>query len=185
MHFVLRELPREEIPRLQAFFAANPEYFLAVEGRPPGEDSGREEYESLPPAQWSFDRKIVLVFEDSSGSILAMADLIANLFSKGVWHVGLFVVATSLHGTGAAKAMYEHLESWMRANGAHWSRLGVVVGNERAERFWMRMGYKEVRKRLGVAMGARTNDIRVMMKPLADGSMDEYFALVKRDLEST
>jgi GNAT superfamily N-acetyltransferase len=186
MHFVLKELSREEIPRLQEFFVANPEYFLAVEGRPAAPDAGQEAYEATPPAGWSFDRKYVLGIEDASGSLLAMADILANLFAKGVWHVGLYIVATSLHGSGAAREIYESIESWMKSNGARWARLGVVVGNERAERFWKRMGYVEVRQRLAIPMGDRINDIRVMMKPLSGGSMDEYLALVERDrLEST
>jgi hypothetical protein len=176
-------MPREEIPRLQAFFVANPEYFLAVEGQLPGPDAAREAYDAKPPAEWSYDRKWVMAFEDPSGSLVAMADILANLFAKGVWHLGLYIVATRLHGSGEARAMYEALESWMKAGGARWSRLGAVVGNVRAERFWLRMGYTEVRQRLGVEMGERTNDIRVMVKPLAGGTMAEYFALVKRDLE--
>lgn len=185
MRFVLSEMPREEIAALQEFFVVNPEYFLAVEGGLPGPDAGRKTYESTPPAEWPYDRKWVLGFRDSSGSLVAIADVIANLFAKGVWHVGLYIVATRLHGSGAAREMYESLEAWMKSQGARWSRLGVVVGYARAERFWTRMGYAEVRKRLGIEMGQRTNDIRVMVKPLAGGTMDEYRALVQRDLESS
>jgi len=55
------------------------------------------------------------------------------------------------------------------------------VGNERAERFWEKLGYREVRKRLAVQMGQRTNDLRVMVKPLQGASVDEYLTLVSRD----
>ncbi len=185
MHFLLKEMTRAEIPRLQEFFTANPEYFIAVQGQPPGPDTARDEYDQKPPGEWSYDRKYMLAFEDSSGSLVAMADVIANLFTKGVWHLGLYIVATRLHGTGEARAMYEALEAWMKAGSANWSRLGVVVGNTRAERFWNRMGYIEVRQRKGIAMGERVNDLRVMVKPLTGRGMDEYLALVKRDLETT
>jgi hypothetical protein len=77
--------------------------------------------------------------------------------------------------------MYAALEAWMRAGGARWSRLGVVVGNERAERFWERSGYRDVRTREAVHMGKRVNTLRVMMKPLAGGAIDEYLQLVPRD----
>jgi len=177
------EMAPAEVPRLQRFFEANPEYFLAVEGAPPGPDAGREAYGSKPPAEWPWDRKIVLGFEDASGALVAMADVIANLFSKGIWHVGLYIVATPLHGTGAARTMYQAMESWMRSQGADWSRLNVVVGNARAERFWRSMEYMEVRQRHGVEMGRRTHDLRVMVKPLTGRGMDDYFARVKRDAE--
>jgi hypothetical protein len=60
-------------------------------------------------------------------------------------------------------------------------RLGVVEGNVRAERFWQRCGFVAVRTRDGVQMGPRTHTIRVMFKPLAGGSLQEYLALVARD----
>jgi hypothetical protein len=38
------------------------------------------------------------------------------------------------------------------------------------------MGFVEVRRRLAVPMGAKVNDIRVMVKPLAGGSIADYLA---------
>ena len=90
-------------------------------------------------------------------------------------------VATNLHGDGTARAIYEALERWMKAGGAKWLRLGVVAGNTRAERFWEKCGYRELRTREGVRMGERLNTLRVMMKPLGRGSVDEYLQLVPRD----
>ena len=69
----------------------------------------------------------------------------------------------------------------MRGNGALWLRLGVVEGNVRAERFWERSGYWDIRKRQRVEMGKRLNALHVMAKPLAAGSVAEYLALVARD----
>jgi hypothetical protein len=43
------------------------------------------------------------------------------------------------------------------------------------------MGFVEVRRRLAVPMGARVNDIRVMVKPLAGGAIETYLANVVRD----
>ena len=60
-------------------------------------------------------------------------------------------------------------------------RLGVVEGNARAERFWERCAFTEVRKRHDIEMGARTNTVRVMARPLDGGTVREYLALVARD----
>ena len=175
------ELAPEDVPRLQRFFEANPEYFLTVNGEPPGPDAAREEFESLPPAGWRYDRKWILAFDDRGGEIVAMADVIAGLFVPQVWHLGLFILATRLHGTGMAAELCDGLESWMRAHGARWSRLGVAEGNARAERFWEKRGYVELRKRGPVEMGRRQNIIRVMAKPLDGGTREAYLALVERD----
>ena len=175
------EATAADIPRLQEFFETNPEYHLAVDGEMPGPDAAQEELAAELPSGWPFDKKWLLHFMDEDGSMIAMADPIENLFAEGVWHIGLFIVATRLHGRGTAHVLYAALESWLRAQGCRWSRLGVVEGNARAERFWDKLGYIEVRRRVGIPMGRKTNDVRVMVKPLANGTLRQYLAAVTRD----
>jgi GNAT superfamily N-acetyltransferase len=176
------EMTAADIAELQRFFEANPHYHLAVDGEPPPPAAAQEEFDALPPADWPFEKKWLLRFNGEDGAMVAMADLISNLFTKGVWHIGLFIVATRLHGNGTAHKLYGSLESWMRAQGCRWSRLGVVEGNARAERFWEKLGYVELRKRMGIEMGLKTNNVRVMVKPLANGALRQYLAAVPRDL---
>ena len=175
------EMAAADIPALQQFFEANPEYHLAITGAPPRPDEAQKEFDFAPPAGWPYEKRWLLKLIAEDGSIAGLADVIANLFVAGVWHVGLFMVATSLRGSGAARALYDALESWMRDGGARWLRLGVVLGNARAERFWETAGYTEVRKRAGVEMGAQVNTLRVMAKPLAQADWAAYLASVPRD----
>ena len=65
--------------------------------------------------------------------------------------------------------------------GREWLRLGVVHGNLRAERFWDALGYVEARTRQGVELGKLVNTVRVMVKPLAGGTLARYLTLVGRD----
>ena len=120
-------------------------------------------------------------YEDDHGALVAMANVITDILAVGVWNIATFIVATSRHGTGDAQTLYSGLESWAIEGGAQWMRLGVVAGHNRAERFWEGRGYSEVRRRGGLAMGRRTNGVRVMIKSLHNQSIDEYFALVERD----
>lgn len=175
------EAGEDDVPELQRFFEANPEYFLIVGGEGPGADTAREEFEDRPPAGWPCDRVWLIRFVDGAGVTIGMANVVSNLLAAGVWHIGLFIVATPLHGTGTAKVLYQGLEDWVRRNGARWLRLNVVVGNVRAERFWRGAGYREVRKREGVEIGRRINTVRVMTKPLANGRLAEYLRIVARD----
>jgi RimJ/RimL family protein N-acetyltransferase len=168
-------------PRLQRFFDENPEYFLAVNGEAARDGEAAEELASRPPPEMPFRRVWNLEFTGEGGEMTGMAGVISDLLAPSVWHIGIFIVATKLHGTGAAREMHDQLEAWMRSSGAKWIRLGVVAGNARAERFWERLGYVETRRTKGVQMGKKTNDLRVMVKPLAGGSIDEYLALVPRD----
>lgn len=180
-HFAARGLVEADLPRLQALFEANPEYFVAVSGRPPGPDAARVEFDDRPPPHLPWTRRWFLGLHDGAGAMVGVADVVSDLSAPGVWHIALFLLATPLHGTGAAHEVYAALEGWIAGSGARWLRLGVVRGNARAERFWQGRGYRETRVRGGVDTGGRVNDVRVMVKALAGGTLAEYRDLVARD----
>jgi GNAT superfamily N-acetyltransferase len=160
-------LVASDAPALQAFFEENPEYYLAVNGVPPRPCEAQEEFDDLPPADMPFNERWLIGFTDATGKLVGFAGVLSDFLAAHVWHIGIFIVATSLHGTGAASSLYETLQRWMASNGAAWIRLGVVEGNVRAECFWRKTGFREVRKRL--------------VKPLENGTIAEYLSLVERD----
>lgn len=188
---VSRELRRDEIALLQAFYDANPEYFLTINGVPPPRDLAAIEFDEVPPAHLSHERQWILgLFEppaqrtmgdSGDGPLAGIAMVTSGLGRPDVWHLGLFVVATRLHGSGAAAGAYAALEGWVRSHGVRHLRLGVVLGNERAERFWARQGYHELRRREGVDTGGRVNTVRVMLKPLAEEGIEAYLQAMPRD----
>jgi len=152
-----------------------------VQGEPAGPAEAHEELVGLPPTGWAFTKKWVIGYVDADGRLAAMAEVITDLLATGVWHIGLFIVATARHGGGEARALVAELEAWARASGADWLRLGVVEGNVRAERFWASRGFVPMRTRGGHRMGSRTNVICTMVKPLNGGSLARYLELVERD----
>jgi len=175
------ELGIGDLPALQRFFEANPAYFLAVTGQPPRPDEAQQEFHDRPSAGMPYTSQVMLGFLDAAGELAGIASICSDLFAPRVWHIGLFVVATSLHGSGTAASIYDALEGWMKGQGAQWIRLGAVIGNVRAERFWHKVGYTEVRQRSGIEMGTQLNTLRVMVKPLAGGEIATYLDLVTRD----
>jgi GNAT superfamily N-acetyltransferase len=175
------ELGPAEAPLLQRFFDANPLYFEVVGGEPTPPNAGVEEIHQSAPDGWPFTKKWLIGYADSHGALQAMATVISDLLAPGVWHLGLFVMATARHGNGEAEAICRGLESWARGSGAEWLRLGVVKGNLRAERFWARLGFVETRTREGIVIGRLTQTLRALHKPLAGGTLDAYLQLVPRD----
>jgi GNAT superfamily N-acetyltransferase len=170
-----------DVPLLQCFFDANPEYFHSVNGEAPAQEEAAREYADLPPAEMPFTGKWVVGFFDADDRMAGMAHVLGDFLAPRVWHIGLYIIASRLHGTGAAHDAYRHLEAWMHGQGARWIRLGVVQGNAKPERFWRKLGYRQVRERSGIAMGRRVNTVRVMVKPLADEPLEPYLAQVARD----
>jgi GNAT superfamily N-acetyltransferase len=175
------EILERDLEDVQALFEACPGYFTMAMGEPAGPRAAREVFEGRPPMDMPYARKWPIGLRDRAGRLLVMADLVEDLLADGVWHIGLFVLPEDVHGKGIGRAAYGALEAWMRERGARWLRLGVIEGNVRAERFWQACGYVEVRKRASVAMGRRSNTVRVMVKPLTGGAVADYLALVERD----
>jgi GNAT superfamily N-acetyltransferase len=165
---------------LQRFFVRNPAYFEIVEGRAASATAAIETINARIPDGWPYTRRWCIGFCNAAGGIEAVADVVSDLLAARVWHIGLFMVDASRLGNGDAQAIYAALEDWARVNGAEWLRLGVVVGNVRAERFWARQGYVQTSVREGVVMGLRTNALRVMAKPLCGGCLEQLYELVPR-----
>ncbi len=175
------ELKAGTEPLLQRFFEENPLYFLSVNGQPAGPTEAHEEIHDPLPAGWAHTRKLVIGYIASDGSLAAMANIVSDMLAPTVWHISTFIVATARHGSGDAATICQSLEVWASKRGAQWLRLGVVRGHPRAEHFWERQGFTEARVRYGVQMGVQTNALRVMFKPLAGGTLEQYTALVARD----
>ena len=173
-----RELTAADIPRMQRFFDRNPGYFRTISGATATANEGHDDFHALPPSEWPQGRKWVIGFEVED-ELCGLATLIPDLFAAGIWHVGLFMVAESRFGTGGP--LYRSLEAWMQRHGARFLRLGVVLGNDRAVRFWRREGYRETRRRDGFVVGQQSNVLLVMAKPLDGGTLDEYLSMVPRD----
>lgn len=183
--FLARPLRRDEIPTLQALFDASPEYFQIVNGRNANPDEAAEEFDELPPPDMPFGGRWCLGLYTDKDELIGVAIGLSDFLAPQVWHLGLFWLATPWHGRGVAAALYRALEAWAQSSGARWMRLGAVVGNARAEAFWPRMGYVEVKRREAVDTGGRLNDLRVMVKPLAVGAtLKDYLEKVVRDRDA-
>ena len=139
----------------------------AVYGEPARADAARDEIRDLPPAGWRFTQRWLLGYATADGELAAVADVVSDLLVPGVWHIGLFIVATSASRLRRRRGPLPRTRVLGgTSDGARWLRLGVVHGNARAERFWEAQGFVETRTRLRVEMGKRTNTLRVMVKPL-------------------
>ena len=190
-------LADSDAPLLQTFLDQNPAYFITVQGTPAESDEAEREITDLPPTGYPYDEKYVIGYTNQSanqsanqsGELIAVANMITDLFAPTVWHLATFYLATDRHGTGQAGILYCSLEQWAIAHGARWMRLGVVVGNTRAVRFWSRCGFQPMRVRSAVCSAVCTGqverDILVMCKSLCGQELGDYLALVAHDRDTT
>ncbi|TFY87195.1 GNAT family N-acetyltransferase [Pseudomonas kairouanensis] len=179
--FCVVELDPGDEVELQRFFEQAPEYFIAVNGEPAAPNEASEELRGQLPAGWHCRRMYWLGYRDAQDQLVAVVNIAADMLAVGVWHIGLLLVDSRLHGSGFAQHLYANLETWAVENGARWLRLTVVVGNAKGERFWHKHGYVQVRTREGITMGRQINRVSIQIKALVGGQVEDYLALVARD----
>ena len=83
----------DDLGALQAFFEANPAYFLAVNGTPPHPGEARQEFDDRPPPKLPHGAVYVVGFRDEHGSLIGMASVLADSGDmRGAWEMiqGLF-----------------------------------------------------------------------------------------------
>jgi GNAT superfamily N-acetyltransferase len=176
------EADRSMALELQAFYEANPEYYLLTHGLAPASDEALQGFDFRPPADMPYTAlPIWLIRKRDSGRVVGEVSVATDLLTAGVTHLGFFMIASACHGTGFADEVYASYEAWAIAQGARWLRLGVVEGHRRAHRFWLRQGYVEVSQRRDYVLGDLSHTLLVMVKPVAPNTLDAYIAAVPRD----
>ena len=179
--FRARELHDRDIPALQQFYNDNPEYFMIANGMPIRDNEAQREFDDLPPPEMPFNQRYLIGCFDVDNNMIGMASVLSDFLAPYVWQISFFIVATSLHGNGTAHIFYHQLENWIERSGANWIRLGVIVNNEKAERFWAKCGYTKVSQRKAIKFGTLVHDLHVMVKTLGSSTVDEYLKCVARD----
>ncbi len=122
-----------------------------------------------------------VVRHSSTREILAQIGVATDLLASGVYHLGFFMTATRTHGTGFAHRLHEAYETWAIERGARWLRLGVVEVNRRAEAFWRRLGYTELKRQDNYVLGDRSHVLITMAKPMRGEMLPDYLDAVPRD----
>ena len=180
--FVAQAAQREDIADIQAFTESNPEYWLLTHGHPPAPDDAAANFDRRPPADMGYSEHLsFLVRHGSSREVVAQIDVAADLLAAGVYHLGFFMTATRMRGTGFAHRLYEAYEQWAIDRGARWLRLGVVELNRRAEAFWRRAGYLELKREDDYILGDRSHVLITMVKPMRGETLRDYLDAVPRD----
>ncbi|MDN3223284.1 GNAT family N-acetyltransferase [Pseudomonas nunensis] len=177
----VRKLTLEDAPLLYAFFEANPDYFMLVEGGPATLEQAEEELLGELPPGWNYSENWMLGYQPADAPLVAVLQFVRDLVAPKLWHIGRLLVATDLHDSGIAQALYHDFETWARSQGADWLRLCEVQNNPQAGRFWREQGFTHVRTNEGVQVGWLIHTADILFKPLNGGTLEQYLALIEQN----
>jgi ribosomal protein S18 acetylase RimI-like enzyme len=150
---------------MRALFASCEDYFLMVSGKPADPKDAENDVLSLPPGKTP-DDKLFLGLQQQDGSLAGVVDLVKDYPTPGTWYLGLLLLHPALRGQGHGEALHTQLLAWLKDQGGHAVRLGVLEQNAGGNRFWERLGYIEI-SRKPFQVGGLTHTVRVMERTLS------------------
>jgi RimJ/RimL family protein N-acetyltransferase len=119
------------------------DFFLFQNGLPPGEDDAREVFESVPPQSIGATKLPIGIF--CSEHLAGVMDVLKGYRTACEWYIGFMLLAPSFRGQGIGGEIHDSFVDHARRAGAHRLRLAVLAANESARRFWLRLGYRQVK----------------------------------------
>lgn len=151
---------------VQALLEDCADYFELVTGLPPGPSAGASLLAERPEGRGPEDKFVFGVFAEPAGLIGAL-DVIRDHPHPRDWFIGLMLLSPPHRGQGLGRRLYLALETWAAGQGAQSILLGVVQQNERACRFWKRLGFEPIEKRPPARHGNRESAVIVMKRRLS------------------
>ena len=138
----IRPATREDAPLLTAL-AARLASFPLPSWRPPDSIAHADAGAMMEAIEEDKDDNEVVIAERDGVPVGCLHILVINDFF-GVSHGHVSVLATTVEaeGTGVARALMAFAEQWTTARGLSLMTLNVFAGNERARRFYDRVGFE-------------------------------------------
>ena len=128
-----------DLHRVEAFYAAAPDYWEAAEGHPPGLGKAEEFFEDTPPNCDPSETCRFGVFLDEHLS--GIADLFFGFPELGDAYVGLMMLGPWARNQGIGQILLSHVEELAKTGGAKNLYLAVMTINSRGRAFWEREGF--------------------------------------------
>lgn len=151
---------------VQALLEDCADYFELVTGLPAGPSAGASLFAERPEGRGPEDKFVFGVFSEPA-ALIGLLDVIHGHPYPSDWFIGLMLLSPPHRGQGLGRRLYLAFVTWAMGQGAQRILLGVVEQNERACRFWKRLGFEPLEKRPPARHGNRENVVIVMKRCLS------------------
>jgi ribosomal protein S18 acetylase RimI-like enzyme len=164
--FTVRRLSPADAAELQALYERCSDYHELEDGGPTRPTAGAETLAAGPPGTDPADKFSLGVYADG-GAMVAFLDVIRDYPEPGEWWIGLLMLDPAARSGGLGGRICEEAARWIAAEGGRALHLDVLEQNPRAERFWRRHGFEEVRRKPFTAATGKESTVIVMRRALA------------------
>ncbi|WP_346292952.1 GNAT family N-acetyltransferase [Sphaerothrix gracilis] len=159
--YFARRLTLQDADILQRLYEQCTAFFHLTDGLSPAPTAAREEFDDLPAGKTSADNYIFGLF-NAQQELAGMIAGIRHYPDAQTWWIGLMMVAPEYRGRGLGADFYRAFERWVEAQGISKISLVAIEANERGLQFWLRMGFKIMRKTPPRQYKAKTHAVYVL-----------------------
>lgn len=143
---MLERLTIDNADELQQLLERCSDYFQMCEDGPARPDAARTELTTVPPGR-SMDDLFVFGVRDDAGQLIGTNTMIRNWPRKSEeWWLAFQAIDPAHRGRGVGTAMYREVEAFVVAHGGRVIQASVIERNSGAERFWRRIGFREIER---------------------------------------
>src|SRR5579884_2537856 len=165
--YLLTPLTPEDEPLVQALLERCTDYVELVSGLPPSPATTHDLYIVLPEGKGYEDKFLIGLFTPDN-ELIGVLDAIRDYPQTKEWYLGLLLLEPEQRGQSLGEQVYHAFERWIAQQGGEAVRLTVAEQNERAYRFWQRLGFREIERRPPQMFGAKESVFIVMRRGIAD-----------------
>lgn len=167
--YLLTQLTRKDEPEVQALLERCADYVELVSGLPPSPAVTHDLYTTLPEGKSDKDKFLIGLFTPNN-ELIGVLDAIRNHPLLGEWYIGLLLLDPEQRGHSLGEQTYHAFEHWVTRHRGQAIRLTVAEQNERAYRFWQRLGFEEIERLPPQRFGAKETIFIVMRRQITDSA---------------
>ncbi|MFS4582859.1 GNAT family N-acetyltransferase [Phaeobacter sp. C3_T13_0] len=156
--------PSADVDLVAAFYRDAPDYWLLVEGGPPGRKKAESFFTDGPPGcDPARSYRLGLFLE---GRLSGLAELSFGFPEQDDAYLGLMILGTWARGNGRGKQFLTHVEGLARSRGSAHMFLAVIEANPKARAFWEREGFSPTGFSAEMRVGLHDHRVHRLVKPL-------------------
>jgi GNAT superfamily N-acetyltransferase len=152
---------------LQSLLERCADYSLLVTGSSPKPSAAVSLLADCPLGKTLIDKSVIGIFDEEQ-VLIGVLDVIRDYPTQDDWWLGLLLLDPSQRKKGLGKRIYQAFEHWVGQQGARRIYLGVVEENQKAYRFWQRMGFEIVETQPSRQFSNLSHVVVVMIRNLSE-----------------